>query len=208
MTSRFRSVLAVSTVAVGLVALAAVPSNAGGTTARAAQQPAFLAPSQMPPSSTPWTADPVAQGLPEYGPFCAPGVVPARGTRHRTFRTELDTGGLQVTTVAATEAQAVRLAGALRRALADCAERLEREDPGTEAVGRYHGKVAVEEGAHVYSLDTANPEVGSTDVHLFSVGRDGRTVTYVEWGQMGDFEQAPLKAFRKTTATAVNKLWR
>ncbi|CAM5226236.1 hypothetical protein SNARM312S_02136 [Streptomyces narbonensis] len=46
-----------------------------------------------------------------------------------------------------------------------------------------------------------------TDIHLFSVGRDGRTVTLVRWGQMGDFEDAPLTAFRTTTKTAVNKLW-
>ena len=42
---------------------------------------------------------------------------------------------------------------------------------------------------------------------LLSVGRDGRTVTVVQWGQMGDFGDAPVAAFKKTTTTAVNKLY-
>jgi hypothetical protein len=29
----------------------------------------------------------------------------------------------------------------------------------------------------------------------------------VSWGQMGDFDDAPVAAFKKTTATAVNKLY-
>jgi hypothetical protein len=29
----------------------------------------------------------------------------------------------------------------------------------------------------------------------------------VQWGQMGDFTDAPVKAFKKTTTTAVNKLY-
>ncbi|GGT15277.1 hypothetical protein GCM10014713_05070 [Streptomyces purpureus] len=68
--------------------------------------------------------------------------------------------------------------------------------------------MAVEEGAHVYSLDTADREVGSTDISLFSVGRDGRTVTYIQWGQLGDLADAPLAGFRQTTRTAVAKLYR
>ena len=44
------------------------------------------------------------------------------------------------------------------------------------------------------------------DIRLLSVGRDGRTVTVVDWGQMGGFKDAPVKAFKKTTTTAVNKL--
>ncbi|MFV0128701.1 hypothetical protein ACLGI4_13445 [Streptomyces sp. HMX112] len=66
----------------------------------------------------------------------------------------------------------------------------------------------MEEGAGVYSLDTEDREVGSTDIALFSVGRDGRTVTYVQWGRLGDLRDAPLKDFRTTTRTAVNKLYR
>ncbi|MEU9706965.1 hypothetical protein [Streptomyces sp. NPDC047981] len=211
----FRSVVAASGAAVlGLVALAAAPSATAAPTASsaaaaaaAATRPAFLSPAQMPPSSTPWTADPVTSGLPEAGVFCSPDAFPVAGTRHRVFRTELDTGGVQVTTVAATEAKAAAFVDRLRQALLSCGERIEREYPEVDASSRFHGKVAVEEGAYVYSLDTANREIGNTDIHLFSVGRDGRTVTYVQWGQMGDLVDAPVAAFTTTTRTAVNKLW-
>ncbi|KOG26176.1 MULTISPECIES: hypothetical protein [Streptomyces] len=187
--------------ALGLAALATAP-------AQAAAQPAFLAASQMPPSSTPWTATQVFAGVPENGGvLCAPYKIPAQNTRYREFSTELDTNGVQVTTVARTEADAVKLVDTLRKALAGCGPLLERQNPGLRAVSASHGKLAVEEGAWVYSLDTADPQIGTTDIHLFSVGRDGRTVTLVRWGQMGDFDDAPLTAFKTTTRTAVNKLW-
>ncbi|MER5736242.1 MULTISPECIES: hypothetical protein [unclassified Streptomyces] len=200
--NRLRTALATAAAAaLGLAALAAAP-------AQAAAQPAFLSASQMPPSSTPWTATQVFPGVPENGGvLCAPYKIPAQNTRYREFSTELDTNGVQVTTVARTEADAVKLVDTLRKALAGCGPLLERQNPGLHAVSAYHGKLAVEEGAWVYSLDTADPQVGTTDIHLFSVGRDGRTVTLVRWGQMGDLADAPLTGFRTTTKTAVNKLY-
>ncbi|MFD3998817.1 hypothetical protein [Streptomyces sp. NPDC058548] len=200
--NKLRTALATAAAAaLGLAALATGP-------AQAAAQPAFLAASQMPPSSTPWTATQVFTGVPENGgALCAPYKIPAQNTRYREFTTELDTNGVQITTVARTEADAVKLVDTLRTALAGCGPLLERQNPGLRAVSASHGKLAVEEGAWVYSLDTADPQVGNTDIHLFSVGRDGRTVTYVRWGQMGDLKDAPLTAFKATTRTAVNKLW-
>ncbi|MFD9029753.1 hypothetical protein ACFVZW_01115 [Streptomyces sp. NPDC059567] len=200
--NKLRTALATTAAAaLGLAALATAP-------AQAAAQPAFLAASQMPPSSTPWTATQVFTGVPENGgALCAPYKIPAQNSRYREFSTELDTNGVQITTVARTEADAVKLVDTLRKALAGCGPLLERQNPGLHAVSASHGKLAVEEGAWVYSLDTADPEVGNTDIHLFAVGRDGRTVTLVRWGQMGDFKDAPLTAFRTTTRTAVNKLW-
>ncbi|MEU3268999.1 hypothetical protein [Streptomyces bacillaris] len=191
---------AAAAAALGLAALAT-------TQAQAAPQPAFLAASQMPPSSTPWTATQVFTGIPENGGvLCAPYKIPAQNTRYREFNTELDTNGVQVTTVARTETDAVKLVDTLRTSLAGCGPLLEQQNPGLQAVSASHGKLAVEEGAWVYSLDTADPQIGISDIHLFSVGRDGRTVTLVRWGQMGDLEDAPLAAFRTTTKTAVNKL--
>ncbi|MEU4061124.1 hypothetical protein AB0F25_01620 [Streptomyces wedmorensis] len=200
--SKLRTALATAAAAaLGLAALATAP-------AQAAAQPAFLAASQMPPSSTPWTATQVFTGVPENGGvLCAPYKIPAQNSRYREFSTELDTNGVQVTTVARTEADAVKLVDTLRKALAGCGPLLERQNPGLRAVSASHGKLAVEEGAWVYSLDTADPQIGTTDIHLFSVGRDGRTVTLVRWGQMGDLDDAPLAGFRTTTRTAVNKLW-
>ncbi|MEV0889018.1 hypothetical protein ACIOHB_37900 [Streptomyces microflavus] len=199
--NKLRTALATAAAAaLGLAALATAP-------AQAAAQPAFLAASQMPPSSTPWTATQVFTGVPENGGvLCAPYKIPAQNTRYREFSTELDTNGVQVTTVARTEADAVKLADTLRGALAGCGSLLEQQNPGLQAVSASHGKLPVEEGAWVYSLDTADPQIGISDIHLFSVGRDGRTVTLVRWGQMGDLEDAPLAAFRTTTKTAVNKL--
>ncbi|MFF8101147.1 hypothetical protein ACF07S_15480 [Streptomyces sp. NPDC016640] len=199
--NKLRTALATAAAAaLGFAALATDP-------AQAAAQPAFLAASQMPPSSTPWTATQVFTGVPENGGvLCAPYKIPAQNTRYREFSTELDTNGVQVTTVARTEADAVKLVDTLRGALAGCGPLLEQQNPGLQAVSASHGKLAVEEGAWVYSLDTADPQIGISDIHLFSVGRDGRTVTLVRWGQMGDLEDAPLTAFRTTTKTAVNKL--
>ncbi|MER0427655.1 hypothetical protein [Streptomyces microflavus] len=199
--NKLRTALATAAAAaLGLAALATAP-------AQAAAQPAFLTASQMPSSSTPWTASQVFIGVPENGGvLCAPYKIPAQNTRYREFSTELDTNGVQVTTVARTEADAVKLVDTLRGALAGCGSLLEQQNPGLRAVSASHGKLAVEEGAWVYSLDTADPQIGISDIHLFSVGRDGRTVTLVRWGQMGDLHDAPLTAFRTTTKTAVNKL--
>ncbi|MFH9215641.1 hypothetical protein ACIQJ8_35180 [Streptomyces globisporus] len=197
--NKLRTALA-SAAALGLGALVTAP-------VQAAAQPAFLAASQMPASSTPWTATQVFTGVPENGGvLCAPYKIPAQNTRYREFSTEFDTNGVQVTTVARTESDAVKLVDSLRGALVGCGSLLEQQNPGLQAVSASHGKLAVEEGAWVYSLDTADPQIGISDIHLFSVGRDGRTVTLVRWGQMGDLEDAPLTAFRTTTKTAVNKL--
>lgn len=110
--NRLRTALATAAAAaLGLAALATAP-------AQAAAQPAFLAASQMPPSSTPWTATQVFSGVPENGGvLCAPYKIPAQNTRYREFSTELDTNGVQVTTVARTEADAVKLVDTLRKAL-------------------------------------------------------------------------------------------
>lgn len=113
--NKLRTALATAAAAaLGLAALATAP-------AQAAAQPAFLAASQMPPSSTPWTATQVFTGVPENGGvLCAPYKIPAQNTRYREFSTELDTNGVQVTTVARTEADAVKLVDTLRGALAGC----------------------------------------------------------------------------------------
>ncbi|MEU3264512.1 hypothetical protein [Streptomyces bacillaris] len=207
-TTRTLRTALLTTAAAGLAvtALSTAPVSAAPAARTAPAAPAFLSAAQWPASHTPWTAGPVRQGLPEDGSFCTAGTTPAAGTRHRDFRTELDTGARQTTTVAPTTAKAKALAAELRTALATCLERMKEQDPGIEGVSKYHGRVNVEEGAYVYSIDTSYPEVGSTDIGLHAVGRDGRTVTVLEWGQLGDLDGAPLKGFKKTTATAVAKL--
>lgn len=193
--------------AAGLTVTALVQVPATAAPASAPVQPKFLSAGQLPASLTPWTAGPVRQGAPSEGSVCTAGIAPATGTRHRDFRTELDTGARQTITVAATTAQARVLAAELRSALETCLDRLKEQDPGLEGEAFYQGRVAIEEGAHVYSIDTSYPEVGSTDIGLYSVGRDGRAVTVVGWGQLGELDGAPLEGFKKTTRTAVAKLY-
>lgn len=126
--------------------------------------------------------------------------------RHRTFRTDLDTGAVQLTVVTGTTAQASALAKHYDDLIRTCAARIEAASPDVEAEGRDYGKLSVEEGAHVRGVHTETSS-GSSDIALLSVGRDGRTVTVVRWGQMGDFADAPVTAFKKTTRTAVDRLY-
>ncbi|MFD8441208.1 hypothetical protein ACFV1V_26980 [Streptomyces globisporus] len=198
------AVLTVLATGLAVTALAQVPAAAAPAPAPA--QPKFLSANQLPASHTPWTAGPIRKGVPAEGSVCTTGIAPAAGTRHRDFRTELDTNARQTITVAPTTAKAKALAAELRSALETCLDRLKEQDPGLEGEAFYQGRINVEEGAHVYSIDTSYPEVGSTDIGLYSVGRDGRTVTVVEWGQMGELDGAPLEGFKKTTRTAVAKL--
>jgi hypothetical protein len=175
------------------------------TTANAAPAPKFLSASQLPAAPTPWTAGPVQQGVP--ADMCNKGILPKSATKYREFITEADTGAWQTVTVAATEAKAKQLSDKLRTSIAGCLKRLQQQYPHLEGSQQYHGKIDIEEGAYVYSVDTNDTEVGSTDIALYSVGRDGRTVTVVHWGQMGDLVHAPLGGFKKTAKTSVAKLY-
>ncbi|MFC8918366.1 hypothetical protein ACFT5C_21615 [Streptomyces sp. NPDC057116] len=185
-------------------AAGAAPQAAGAKAAA----PAFLSASQLPPHpASSWTAGPVTDGFPEQLGFCVSTEgVPAYSYRHREFRTDLDTNAVQLTVVADTAAHAEALAKHYDDLIRTCADRIEKGSPDVEAEGRDYGKLPVEEGARVRGLHTET-SWGATDIALLSVGRDGRTVTVVQWGQMGDFDDAPVAAFKKTTTTAVNKLY-
>ncbi|SDJ35561.1 hypothetical protein [Streptomyces indicus] len=173
-----------------------------------AASPAFLSPSQLPPHpSSTWTAGPVTEGFPEQlGTCVSTEGVPSYAYRHREFRTDLDTGAVQLTVVADTSAHAAALAKHYDDLIRTCPGRIEQGSPEVQAQGRDYGKLAVEEGARVRGVHTET-SWGAIDISLYSVGRDGRTVTVVQWGQMGDFADAPVAAFRKTTTAAVNKLY-
>ncbi|CAL9621593.1 hypothetical protein [Streptomyces griseomycini] len=196
--------LAALTVAV-LTAGTALTAPAGAAPKEAA--PRFLAASELPPHpSSGWTAGPVTDGFPAELAHCLGEGVPAYDYRHRVFRTDLDTGAVQTTVVTGSAAKGKALAALLNEEIRSCADRIEQSDPEIEAEGRSYGSLPVEEGARVHGLHTTT-SWGATDVHLLSVGRDGRTVTVVGWGQMGDFGDAPVAAFKKTTTKAVDKLY-
>ncbi|MFI1015148.1 hypothetical protein [Streptomyces sp. NPDC020965] len=196
-----------TTVLAATVALtvASLGAATAATAAPAPVAPKFLAAKELPKSLTPWVAEQVRPGAADD--FCTGKALPKASSKHRVFRTELDTGAEQTITVAATEAKAKELVTKARAAVAGCLDRLQQQYPGVRGETRYHGKLKVEEGAHVYSIDTADPGVGSTEIALYSVGRDGRTVTVVGWSQLGDLSGAPLSGFKKTATTSVAKLY-
>ncbi|MDI9832667.1 MULTISPECIES: hypothetical protein [Streptomyces] len=170
--------------------------------------PKFLSATQLPPHPTSaWTAGPVTEGFPEGLGLCVSTEgVPSYEYRNREFWTDLDTGAVQLTVVADSAALAKALAKHYDDLIRTCAERIEASSPDVEAEVRDYGTLPVEEGARVRGLHTET-SWGANDVALLSVGRDGNTVTVVKWGQMGDFDDAPVAAFKKTTTTAVNKLY-
>ena len=215
MSVRTRVAALAALTATALAVGAAATAQAGAAPGEAAQQnasaqtkaaPRFLAASELPPHPTGWTAGPVTDGFPEQLAYCLGEGVPAYDYRHRLFHTELDTSAVQVTVVTGSPAKGKALADRLNKEIRGCAARLERLYPEIEAEGRYFGTLPVEEGATVHGLHTET-SYGATDVNLLSVGRDGRTVTVVGWGQMGDFDDAPLAAFKKTAKKAVTKLY-
>ncbi|MFJ8464324.1 hypothetical protein [Streptomyces swartbergensis] len=201
-TRRIRTAVAALAAAAG-VAAAAVPAAA---TAPASTTPRFLEPAELPPHPTsPWYAGPVTAGQPDPLPVCVGEALPSIAT-HRSYWTEYDTNAQQITVVERDVQRAKDFAALLRKDLAGCAKKLMEQDPDITATQKYYGRLNVEEGAHVYGLHTASAW-GSSDIGLFSVGRDGRTVTVVRWGQMGNFQHAQVSDFKTTTVTAVNKLY-
>ncbi|MET7323608.1 hypothetical protein [Streptomyces sp. NPDC005549] len=207
MSLRIRTSALTALTVAGLAAATILTAPAADAAPKAAA-PMFLSASQLPPHPTStWTAGPVTDGFPEELGLCVSTEgVPSYAYRHRRFWTDLDTSAVQLTVVTGSAGQAKALAKHYADLIRTCADRVEESSPDVEAEGRDYGKLPVEEGARVRGLHTET-SWGATDIALLSVGRDGRTVTVVEWGQMGDFQNAPVAAFKKTTGTAVDKLY-
>ncbi|MFC7880973.1 hypothetical protein ACFUVV_03650 [Streptomyces sp. NPDC057376] len=207
MSLRIRTSALTALTAAALTAGTVLTAPAVGAAPKTAA-PKFLSATQLPPHPTSsWTAGPVTDGFPEELGLCVSTEgVPAYDYRHRQFWTDLDTSAVQLTVVTGTAAQAKALAKHYDDLIRTCADRIEESSPDVEAEGRDYGRMPVEEGARVRGLHTET-SWGATDIALLSVGRDGRTVTVVRWGQMGDFGNAPVAAFKKTTSTAVDKLY-
>ncbi|MET9561565.1 hypothetical protein [Streptomyces tauricus] len=185
----------------------AVVNTSAPVSATSSTTPKFLAASQLPPHpSSAWTAGKVTPGVPDELVFCLEDALPGYDSSYRDFRTDLETNAQQLTVVVGSTAKADALAKRLNKEIKACAAKAEQADPEVEATLKDYGKLPVEEGAHVYGVHTSS-SWGATDINLYAVGRDGRAVTVVKWGQLGDFSDAPVKAFKKTTTTAVNKLY-
>ena len=200
--------VATAAVAVAVTAGARAASSTAQAAPRKNTAPRFLSAHQLPPHPySPWYAGRVTQGLPDFPLFCLEEVLPAEGASHRQFGTEYDTGAVQVTVRAANTGAARKLAAAVEASVRNCAADHLEQYPEATAQWRDYGGIDVEEGAHVYGIHTAHPD-SENGLNMFGVGRDGRTVTVVKWGEMGTFEHAPVKEFRKTTRKAVAKLYR
>ncbi|KRD22908.1 MULTISPECIES: hypothetical protein [unclassified Streptomyces] len=195
---------ALSAAGLALGAVLAAPANAA-----APKPPGFLSAANLPPHpSSTWTAGRITAGVSPEGELdrCLSAALGnGRNSWYRNFRTDLDASARQISVEHATVSAAKSRYARINKDIKSCPVRIERADPEVEAALRDYGKLNVEEGAHVYGLHTET-SWGATDIRLISVGRDGSTVTVVDWGQMGDFDDAPVKAFKKTTVTAVNKL--
>jgi hypothetical protein len=201
MRTRVGALLAVAATGLALGATLAAPADAAPQAA-----PTFLSAAELPPHpSSTWKAGKVSDGVPDELLSCLKETLPGYDSRYRSFTTELETNAQQLTIVVGSAAKAKALAGRLNKDMGSCAARIEQADPEIDATYKNYGTLPVEEGARVHGLHTA-ASWGASDIHLLSVGRDGRTVTVVQWGQMGDFDHAPVKAFKKTTTIAVDKL--
>lgn len=187
--------------ALSALAVGAVPAAA----AKTGTAPKYLSASQLPPHpSSSWTAGGIEDGLPEELQYCLGDALLAYDINHRSFRTDLETSARQTVVVVGSDSKAKALAARLNKDFRDCVS--DSSDPDVEAEYRDLGTLPVEEGARVHGVATVT-SWGAMDIRLLSVGRDGRTVTVVDWGQMGGFKDAPVKAFKKTTTTAVDKLY-
>lgn len=206
MPKRTRATLLTSLAVAGLTAGSVLAAGAApAAAAKASSAPKYLSASQLPPHpSSTWTAGKIEDGVPEELQYCLGDAFLAYDVNHRSFRTDLDTSARQVVVVTGSASKAKALAKRLNKDFRDCVS--ESSDPEVEAEYRNLGTLPVEEGARVHGVATVT-SWGAMDIRLLSVGRDGRTVTVVDWGQMGGFKNAPVKAFKKTTTTAVNKLY-
>ncbi|OQR59472.1 hypothetical protein B6E66_35085 [Streptomyces maremycinicus] len=182
----------------------AVPADAATP-----RPPGFLSAADLPPHpGLSWTAGRVTAGASpevELDLCLSMALGGGRNSWYRDFRTDLDPSARQVSVELSSVSAAKGRMSRVEKDIKSCPARIERADPEVEATLRDYGKLNVEEGAHVYGLHTET-SWGATDIRLLSVGRDGRTVTVVDWGRLGDFGDAPVKAFKKTTVTAVKKL--
>ncbi|MCD9873224.1 hypothetical protein [Streptomyces guryensis] len=205
MPKRTRAGALIALTAAGLAFGTALAAPANAVT----KAPGFLAARDLPPHpSSSWTAGKVTAGVPEAVETdrCLGMVLgDDRDSWHRDFRTDLDTSARQVSVESSGTGGAKERFARLNQDIRSCAARTEKADPDLKVAFKDYGTLPVEEGAHVYGLHTET-SWGASDIRLLAVGRDGRTVTVVDWGRLGAFEDAPVKAFEKTTTTAVNKL--
>ncbi|WP_053694162.1 hypothetical protein [Streptomyces sp. WM6372] len=171
-------------------------------------RPGMIYLSDMPKDGTTWYGSPASRGWTDLSTctgFWPDHHRPEVNVWHREVNTSETASGIQNTVVFETEAEAIAFAARARQAYADCPVR-EGERPNVIATGYDYGAVDVEEGATVQGMRIAYTFSEQYHNHLFGVGRDGDTVTLVEWES--NWSAPPVDFFKNTTLkNAVNRLY-
>ncbi|MFF5505649.1 hypothetical protein ACF1E9_12485 [Streptomyces roseolus] len=184
---------------------------ASGTEAAAVEwrpRPGMVYLSDMPKDGTTWYGLPAVRGwntMTACSGFWPQGQAPEVNVWSREVATSETAAGVQNTVVFETEAEAIAFATRARQAYADCPR--DYEGPDTLVTGYDYGTVNVEEGAAVLGMRTqAAWDSGIYHNHLFGVGRDGDTVTLIEW--QSNWSAPPVDHFKNTTVkNVVNRLY-
>ncbi|CAM5262401.1 Lipoprotein OS=Streptomyces antimycoticus OX=68175 GN=SANT12839_075870 PE=4 SV=1 [Streptomyces antimycoticus] len=100
------------------------------------------------------------------------------------------------------------LAAAAEKQIQNCAADWVRDYPAGTASGPDYGALTAERRRRMSTASTPRSPDSEPGIHLCrGWRRDGRTVTVVPRGEMGGFDQAPVADFKRTTTTAVVKLY-
>ncbi|MFJ9953409.1 hypothetical protein [Kitasatospora sp. NPDC091207] len=195
---------------VALLVVAAGAPVADAAPADTTARPGMIDIADLPPDSLPWEGG--ARDEPGWysdGP-CSSGFsiggIPEESVWDAGFSTSETASATEHAIVLPTEAEAVALAESIRQYFAGCADRWREGSSIYTVTGYDYGSLDVEEGATVGGVHlTRNPSWQGYRNFLYGVGRDGNTVTYVEWES--NWTQPDVPAFKETVRAAVNKLY-
>ncbi|MFF5703565.1 hypothetical protein ACFY7H_13805 [Streptomyces sp. NPDC012794] len=202
-----KSMRAAVTAAVA-AALTALASGAEAVAVEWRPRPGMVYLSDMPKDGTTWYGAPAVRGWNNFTAcfgFWPDNQAPEVNVWSREVATSETAAGRQNTVVFETEAEAAAFAVRARQAYADCPRLY--EGPHTVVTGYDYGAVDVEEGVTVQGMRlTYTFDSSLYHNHLFGVGRDGDTVTLLEWES--NWSAPPVDYFKNTTMrNVVNRLY-
>ncbi|CAL9627521.1 hypothetical protein SUDANB120_06013 [Streptomyces sp. enrichment culture] len=196
-----RSRLRAAVTATAAAALAVAASGAEAAAAEWRPRPGMLYLSDMPKDGTTWYGAGPSRGWRQ--PACGRSwTFPEVNVWNREVWTSETAAGGQNTVVFDTEAEAIAFADHARRIYAECPG---IAGPHTVQTLYDHGTVDVEEGATVLGMRVTYTFDDTYHNHLFGIGRDGVTVTIVEWES--NWSAPPVDHFKNVTVkNVVNRL--
>ncbi|MEU8779543.1 hypothetical protein [Streptomyces sp. NPDC048606] len=198
-----REKLRVAVTAAAVSALLSVGSGAEAAAVEWRPRPGMVYLSDMPKDGTTWYGMAARRGW--TAPVCGRSWPdPEINVWSREVQTSETAAGRQNTILFDTEAEAVAFAAYARQVYADCPT---SPDHGPNAIvtGYDYGTVDVEEGATVQGMRVTYSFNDNYHNHLFGVGRDGDTVTLIEWES--NWSAPPVDYFKNVTVkNVVNRL--